>query len=350
MANAVIAIKTADGSRFPILDRNDRGRKRVVLTTSRDNQERVQIDMYQGDRDDLANAEYIGSLVIDEIKPASAGSLEFSLVVGIDEGGELQARAQNLSNGDIQSLSIRLDRVDESAPEASAEAGSEELPDFSFDDEESFDLETELEEPPVFDPDESSDESVFDGPEPDDLAFELPDEDVSEFEEARTPADTGDGGNAFTAASGSHGEEAVRTGAGEDEPVRPRGETEDFSFDEFDTPYEDERVDPDATTDASVGEPEELAGEPDSRVAPAAGPSSIYFVAYMLLGLAILAGLVYLIYGAFQAEPVPPLESAAGIRLASLPVPFIGAHWAVRKPATLFRRVVRHFRGGHIAD
>ena len=386
MDNAVIAIKTADGSRFPILDRNDRGRKRVVLTTSRDNQERVQIDMYQGDRDDLANAEYVGSLVIDDIDAASAGSVEISLILGIDDRGQLQARAQNLSNGDTQSLSISLDQTDETGSEASVESSSEELPDFSLDDEESFDLSAELEEPPVFDPDESSPESAddteFDGPDLDDLAFELPEEDDSEFDQAS--GDVGESEQPFSGEFDAEGEdeepspleaaseydeleslegaseyeEPASLEAASDEltPVEgkeaapARAETEDFSFDEFDSPYADQRLASHAATEPGIEDEEgETAGEADSSVA-SAGPSSIYFVAYMLLGLAILAGLVYLIYGAFQAEPVPPLESAVGFGLSSWPVPFIGGHRAVRRFPAPLRKLARLIRGERTID
>ena len=393
MDNAVIAIKTADGSRFPILDRNDRGRKRVVLTTSRDNQERVQIDMYQGDRDDLANAEYVGSLVIDDIDAASAGSVEISLILGIDDRGQLQARAQNLSNGDTQSLSISLDQTDETGSEASVESSSEELPDFSLDDEESFDLSAELEEPPVFDPDESSPESAddteFGGPDLDDLAFELPEEDDSEFDQAS--GDVGESEQPFSGEFDAEGEDDELSpleaeseydelesleGASEDEepasleaasdyeapasleaagdeltPVEDeeaapaRAETEDFSFDEFDSPYADQRLASHAATEPGIEDEEgETADEADAPVAPA-GPSSIYFVAYMLLGLAILAGLVYLIYGAFQAEPVPPLESAVDLGLAWWPLPFIGGQRAVRQFLTPLRKLARIIRG-----
>ena len=43
-----IGIKLADGSFYSVLEQDFTGRKKLVVTTSRDNQDSVQIDLYRG--------------------------------------------------------------------------------------------------------------------------------------------------------------------------------------------------------------------------------------------------------------------------------------------------------------
>ncbi len=123
MEETTIGIKIADGSFVPVFDREFRGKRRLVLTTVRDNQESVQIDLYQGTGEGLEGPEYIGSLVVENVSPAPKGSPEVNLLVGIDDAGNLNATATDSSSGEYQSLSVSL---------ASLDAGKGELPDFSL--------------------------------------------------------------------------------------------------------------------------------------------------------------------------------------------------------------------------
>ncbi|MFW5995435.1 MAG: Hsp70 family protein [Spirochaetia bacterium] len=142
MNDSVIAIRTADGALVPVLETGTRNRKQLVVTTARNDQKRVHIDMYEGPADNLANSEYIGSLVIDRIDPAAAGETEIRFVAGLDERGQLKATATNLANGDSQSLSISLTEG-ERGPDREGDADDlGDLPDFSMDDEVVEDLES----------------------------------------------------------------------------------------------------------------------------------------------------------------------------------------------------------------
>lgn len=142
MEETTIGIKIADGSFVPVFDREFRGKRRLVLTTVRDNQESVQIDLYQGTGEGLEGPEYIGSLVVENISPAPKGSPEVNLLVGIDDAGNLNATATDSSSGEYQSLSVSL---------ASLDAGKSDLPDFALeepviDDDFDFDFSEEEDE------------------------------------------------------------------------------------------------------------------------------------------------------------------------------------------------------------
>ena len=64
-----IGIKLADGSFYPVLSESDLVRKKLVVTTVRDNQETVQIDLYRGEGQIAEEADYIGTLMIENIQP-----------------------------------------------------------------------------------------------------------------------------------------------------------------------------------------------------------------------------------------------------------------------------------------
>ncbi len=121
-----IGIKIADGSFYPILHGEGGGNKRLVLTTVRDNQESVQIDLYKGYGKELQDARYIGSLMIENIEPGEKGAPEIELIVGIDEEGNLNATADDKATGEKQSLSVSLAAFDET--------GVYDMPDFEIED------------------------------------------------------------------------------------------------------------------------------------------------------------------------------------------------------------------------
>ena len=108
MSDSTIGIKVADGSFYPVLEPGYTGKKRLTLTTVKDNQEKVQIDMYQGKGPSLEDAQYIGSLIIENITPAPKGTPDIELVLGLDANGELTAEARDRSTGESQSFSISL--------------------------------------------------------------------------------------------------------------------------------------------------------------------------------------------------------------------------------------------------
>lgn len=374
MSESVIAIRTADGAWFPVLERSSRGRKRVVLTTARKNQDRVHVDMYEGPDEDLGNSEYIGSLVLDNIDPAEAGSVEIEFVAGIDEREQLKATATNRMNGDSESLSINLDQRGRSGaqPPASEALDDEDLPDFSmeddFDDDDDldldlpeengdtvqenpespdfdFDLGDGLEEPPLFDAEEDeSGESPGFASESGDIGSGLddlddperePDTDFSSLDEdlgddlgehlEAIEEDLGDLDDSVDLLDGDLDLPDAESDADEERGHEPAQEevasaaaperSEDSSLEEelglaADDGGEQDTADSRRFATSVPPYPGAAAKNHEGTSLPAnRGASVAFYIAYMLLALAILAGLVYLIYGAFQADPIPPLEA-----------------------------------------
>ncbi len=113
MAGSTIGIKIADGSYYPVLAEGFTGTKRLTLTTVKDGQDRVQIDLYRGEGHILDNAQYIGSLIIENIPPSAQGEPEIELILGLDANGELTAEASDRSTGESQTFSIGMRTLEE---------------------------------------------------------------------------------------------------------------------------------------------------------------------------------------------------------------------------------------------
>ncbi len=101
-----IGIKLADGSFYSVLEEDFTGRKKLVVTTARDNQDSVQIDLYRGSQEG-AEA-FIGSLTLEGLQPAPKREPEIELQVGLDASGNLEAVATDPLSGEKQSLSVSL--------------------------------------------------------------------------------------------------------------------------------------------------------------------------------------------------------------------------------------------------
>jgi len=117
LSDSTIGIKVADGSYYPVIDVDFRGTKKLVLTTSKDNQDKVQVDLYRGAGPALAEATYIDSLVIENIPPAAQGEPEIELLIGIDDNGQLMAEAFDESTGERQRFDTSLSSLPQQAYE-----------------------------------------------------------------------------------------------------------------------------------------------------------------------------------------------------------------------------------------
>jgi hypothetical protein len=112
-----IGIKLADGSFYPVLSEGDQIRKKLVLTTVRDNQESVQIDLYRGEGEFADETDYIGTLMIENIQPAPMKEPEVEVVLGVDEQGNFEATASDALTGETQSLSVSLQSLSQGPAE-----------------------------------------------------------------------------------------------------------------------------------------------------------------------------------------------------------------------------------------
>ncbi|HNY20762.1 MAG TPA: LysM peptidoglycan-binding domain-containing protein [Treponemataceae bacterium] len=116
MGAASIGIKLADSKFFPVLDEGSPDSKILDLTTVRDNQTSVQINLFRdGGEETVENAEYVGTLIIEDIAEKKAGDPTIELKLSLDELNELHAEAVDMDSGSRQVLTVSLETLDQSA-------------------------------------------------------------------------------------------------------------------------------------------------------------------------------------------------------------------------------------------
>jgi len=123
-----IGIKIANGEFYPILEENSSIKKKLILTTVHDNQPSVQIDLYRSQASAMADAQYIGSLVIENVQPKPKGDPSIEMIISSDENGEIIADAIDLdtgAGGEHYILNVSLKSLDETTRDA-------DLPDFEL--------------------------------------------------------------------------------------------------------------------------------------------------------------------------------------------------------------------------
>jgi LysM repeat protein len=126
---STIGIKLANGEFYSIIEENSNVKKRLILTTVHDNQRSMQIDLYKSFARSMADALYIGSIVVENIKGKPKGEPSIEMILGSDSEGEITADAVDMdstSNAEHQHLSVSLKSIDE-------DARGMELPDFELD-------------------------------------------------------------------------------------------------------------------------------------------------------------------------------------------------------------------------
>ncbi|MBI2373401.1 MAG: Hsp70 family protein [Deltaproteobacteria bacterium] len=83
-----IGIALADGRFMRIIDKDSKLpiTRRVMIPTTRDKQRAVEVDLFQGESDDLLNTEYLGTVVYEDIPEAKAGEAKIvvDLVLGMN--------------------------------------------------------------------------------------------------------------------------------------------------------------------------------------------------------------------------------------------------------------------------
>jgi hypothetical protein len=125
---STIGIKIANGEFYSIVEENSAVKKRLILTTVHDNQRSVQIDLYKSYTKTMADALYIGSLVVEKIKPRPKGEPSIEMVISSTREGEITADAIDMdtsSQGEHQVLNVSLKSLDEDNREY-------EIPDFEL--------------------------------------------------------------------------------------------------------------------------------------------------------------------------------------------------------------------------
>ena len=121
-----IGIKIANGDFYPIMEGNSTVKKRLVLTTVHDSQESVQIDFYRSASKSMLDAQYIGSLLVENINPRPRGEPSIEMVISASEDGLITADACDLdADGEHHILKVSLTNMD-------IVSQKDDFPDFDF--------------------------------------------------------------------------------------------------------------------------------------------------------------------------------------------------------------------------
>nr|WP_318681313.1 LysM peptidoglycan-binding domain-containing protein [uncultured Treponema sp.] len=103
-----IGIKLADGSFYPIMQEGSAEKKQLSLTTVKDNQTTVQVDLYRSESGTMEDAEYVDTLEIKHLKKHPNGEPDFSLAISLDENNELKAELHDPETGKASSSDVTL--------------------------------------------------------------------------------------------------------------------------------------------------------------------------------------------------------------------------------------------------
>lgn len=125
---STIGIKIANGEFYPIMQESSSIKKRLILTTVHDKQPSVQIDLYRSSANTMIDAQYIGSLVVENIKPKPKGDPSIEMVISSNSNGEIIADAIDLdtsSSGEHYVLTVSLKSLDETVRDT-------DIPDFEL--------------------------------------------------------------------------------------------------------------------------------------------------------------------------------------------------------------------------
>ncbi|MDR0444407.1 MAG: LysM peptidoglycan-binding domain-containing protein [Treponema sp.] len=113
-----IGIKIANGEFYSIMEENSSVKKRLILTTVHDDQPSVQIDLYRSVLKSMSDSQYIGSLVVENVKLRPKGEPSIEMVISSNENGDIIADAIDLdtsAGGEHYVLSVSLKTLDETS-------------------------------------------------------------------------------------------------------------------------------------------------------------------------------------------------------------------------------------------
>ena len=131
MENYKIGIKLADGSFYPILEEGKPQVQTIELTTVRDDQTTVQLDLYRSSSDNMEDSEYVDTLLVENLLPRPKETPTLNLKIEIDSENVLSASIEDCESGEHSETKVSLVTLDSSERTI--------VPDFSMIDSESSD-------------------------------------------------------------------------------------------------------------------------------------------------------------------------------------------------------------------
>ena len=106
-----IGIKLADGAFFPILEEGQPDKKKINLTTVKDNQTTVQVSLYASESSSMEDAVLIDTLKINKLERQPNGQPDINLSISLDKDDKLEATLKDDSTKEEASISADLHEV-----------------------------------------------------------------------------------------------------------------------------------------------------------------------------------------------------------------------------------------------
>ena len=103
-----IGIKLADGSFYPILEEGTAKTYQLDLTTVKDGQTKVQIDLYRSESGSMEDAQYVDTLEVSNLVPHPNGEADLHLSVALNEKNELDAKVIDEETGRKSETSVTV--------------------------------------------------------------------------------------------------------------------------------------------------------------------------------------------------------------------------------------------------
>ena len=103
-----IGIKLADGTFYPILEEGTPATEKLDVTTVKDNQTKVLIDVYRSEAGSMEDAEYVDTLEVSNLNAHPNGEPDLHLSLSIDEHNELSAEVIDGETGKKSEIQVQL--------------------------------------------------------------------------------------------------------------------------------------------------------------------------------------------------------------------------------------------------
>ena len=103
-----IGIKLADGSFYPILKEGTAKTYQLDLTTVKDGQTKVQIDLYRSESGTMEDAQYVDTLEVSNLVPHPNGEADLHLSVALNDKNELDAKVIDEETGRQSQTTVTL--------------------------------------------------------------------------------------------------------------------------------------------------------------------------------------------------------------------------------------------------
>ena len=104
----IIGIKLADGSFYPVMEEGKPFSKKLELTTVRDDQTTVHLDLYRSATGSMEDAEYVDTLVVENLVPHPKQEHSLNLNIKLDENNMLSAEIDDPETGAISNSKVSL--------------------------------------------------------------------------------------------------------------------------------------------------------------------------------------------------------------------------------------------------